>query len=492
MLTRESQPFSADLANNPAKFAEVVRAYAPGAVVAASLAPIALTGAGQLATWFANDGFIPGQRTGFWICWALAFFAPVLLFGTRARLIRPGVRRLPALYWVQCVVQNAWLSLLTWYVTPAYLPVLFFVLCLVLFTDVSTFYHATALKVLYSSMWLSQVFILLLIDLAGEQGLLGSLRSEPHRAATTLIAEVCVGFLSMIIIQVVGKGQYERDRAFHNNAQLESALRAIKTERGVLARSCDFLLQGLTAGRFSHDVASPISVVAVEVARLREILTERGGDGVDARLERCLERIEDAAEQTQILTRSLARSLREPADPVSIRLSELVAQALEHAANTIERHELRVPAPKLELEDVEVVVSRDHAAAIGNVLANGMLQSNDAPIEIASACANGHFCKLSIRDWGVTDEAQRRALTTVQAHMSLLADNPTLRISHYDGFGIGLLLTKALIVRWGGWLAAAVPEHGAGLRFDFVLPRVVPNSIPDELNSPERVLGIMN
>jgi hypothetical protein len=72
--------------------------------------------------------------------------------------------------------------------------------------------------------------------------------------------------------------------------------------------------------------------------------------------------------------------------------------------------------------------------------------------------------------------------------MSLLAEDlATPRVEAYDGYGIGRLLTKALVVRWGGWMAAHAPDQGAGLRFDFVLPQVAPETIPEALNVPEKI-----
>ena len=474
---------------SPAKFAEMVRSYAPGAVAAAFMSTIVLTGAGHVATWFASRPLSPALRTGFAICWILALGTLPLLLVSRAAFLRAKTRVIPKVYWIQSVVQLTWLALLGWYATPAYAPVLFFVLCLLLFNDVRMLYSAPALRALYSSMWVGQIAVLLLVDAFGGSGLLALMHAQPRHAAFVLLAELCVGFLNLIIIQIVGKGHQERDLAFHKNAELEATLRAMKAERGVLARSCDFLLQGLSAGRFSHDVSSPISVMLVEVERLRGKLSEQSDGRLDPQVARSLERLNEAGELTQALTRSLARSLREPADFVAVRLSDLIDEAIGHAAQALQRHAIVMREPVKAFDDSAVVVSREHAAAIGNVLVNGVLQRPDLPIEIAGASATDYFCKVSIRDWGVPPDQQNQALTRVQAHMSLLAEDANVdRLGEYDGHGIGLLLTKALVVRWGGWLAARAPETGAGLRFELVLPKIAPHSIPDDLNAPERVL----
>jgi signal transduction histidine kinase len=470
-------------------FDEFVRGYEPTAIAVAIAGTALLTGAGQLATRFADGSFQHDANLGFGVCWGLALATIPLLLQTRRVLLSSPRPQVPAIYWAQSMVQLAWLALLAWYVTPFYLPVLFFVLCLLLFNDTRFFFNGGMLKIAYAGMWGLQLLLLLLLDLTTGTGLLFGLKHDFGRSSVMLIAEVCIAALSVMLIEVVGKSLLDRDAAARRNAELESSLRSMKTERGVMARSCDFLLQGLTAGRFSHDVASPISVLSVEVERLRTLLQAQGSTPLDEKLGRCLGRIEAAAEHTHALTRSLARSLREPGDPITLDLSELVHEAGNHAANILKRRGVTMIPQQTKLDASRVVVSRDHAAAVGTILVNCALKRPDAAVHVEGASTSDYFCRLLIRDFGVTAQERQEALLRVEAHMSLLsAESPTMRLAEYDGYGIGLLLTKALVVRWGGWMAASAPADGDGLVFSLVLPKVPPQQIPDELNTPEKVV----
>jgi len=486
MLITDTGSFSRRIAENSAKWSEVVQAYAPEAVTAAALAPFALTAAGHFATWYAEREST--NDFGFMLCWSLALLSLPLLLWTRRRVLQE--RRLPIHYWFQSLTQNTWLALLAWHVTPAFTPVLFFVLCLFLFTDARTFYDATELKIIYSAMWFTQPLLLLLLDAIGSNGLIASIHETPDRTAIVFLTEGCILALSLTIIHIVGKGYYERDLAAHTSAHLRTVMAAMKTERSVLSRSCDFLLQGLTAGRFSHDVASPLSVLQMEVVRLIALF-ESGAYGVLDEKVRCsLERIQTATERTQSMTKSLARSLRDPGEPLSIQLSELIEQAIDHAIMLTKKSDTIFQPPVLELEPSQIVVSHDHMAAIAGVLANGILQRPECPVHVKGGTINDYFCHLSIRDWGVDPRDRQQAFIRVENHLSLQPNFASQeREQSYDGYGISLLLTKALIVRWGGWMAPRVPDEDSGIAFDFILPRVAPTSIPESQNTPEALLG---
>ncbi len=470
------------------KLEEFRRGYATGAVLLAAIVPLGITAAAELVTWYADAQaeLSPLRVWGFGLSWLFAALAVPLLWLTK-RALGGASERPPGVYWVQSGVQLLWLTLLVWSSTPLFLPVIFFILCVLLFNDSRYFYADGTLKALYLSVWLAQLVLLLGVDAVGGPGLLHALRVAPSATGILLLTEACVAALSFAIIEVVGRGHRATDEAGQHARELEAKLAAIQAQRGVLSRSCDFLIRGLSAGRFSHDVSSPISILDFEVERLEGLMRARGPLSADE--EECLRRISKASEVAARLARSLARSLRESVELQQHSLVDFVQDSLREAELGLQRHAIALKHPKLSLEPLQVVVTSDHAAAVAGVIVNGVLQNPAEPLEISASLASDHFCKLSVRDHGVLPDVRLATINRVEAHMSLQGDETNLtRASEYDGYGIGLLLTKALVVRWGGWLAVTEPSRGRGVQFDFVLPAVFPDQIPPELDFPERML----
>lgn len=398
------------------------------------------------------------------------------------------VQRLPKSFWLQQVLVLLWLALLSWYSTPALSALLLFVLVGAVFNDVSYLFDARGLYAAYGLFWPIQVAILLVVDLCGGPGLLQRYAENDVRVALTLATELCLMVLLSAIIRVVGKNQREKEEGYRAAGRLQSELRAMETERGVLARSCDFLLHGLSATRFSHDVASPLSVLKVTSHAVGSALDRLGGDEV-VELRRLMERMDAAIHRLEGMTRTMARSLRQPGKLQSISAVELIEQAVAYARQALEQHQLTSLSATVQASAADVFVSAEHTSALASIISNSVLEGSLAP-SIKGEPIDDLFYQIQLRDWALQGQERVLALQTIEQSMAL--DNSMRapeqrRRTQYEGYGIGLLMTRVLIVRSGGWLSVHAPADGPGICFSVILPRRDPGEIPIDRNHPERL-----
>jgi hypothetical protein len=275
----------------------------------------------------------------------------------------------------------------------------------------------------------------------------------------------------------------------------------MRREREVIGRSCDFLAQGLAAGRFSHDVASPVSTVALSSRELLDGLhdltalaqTGKGGEpralALLAELRAAAERIQRGQARIAEMATTMASSLRGDSSASGTTSGALVEAASREHRAALERHRARYLEPVVDVAPSTLYVNTEHAAAIGSLLCNGSLQNLDAPLRISGHVVNDWFYVIGIRDFGVEGDDRIQALRKIRGRLAFTdtLDEVTNESRSYEGLGLGLVLAKILLLRHNGCLSVASPNEGPGLLFVVVLPRRPLSDIPIPDNDPEVV-----
>lgn len=472
------------------KYREFVRAYDTGPVVASLAAPLVLTALAQGVTaWLTGAPALDGQ-VGLALPWIFLLLACAATWLVKVQLQTRSKQSIPPGFWVQGLFQHLWVVLLAWYTHPAISFFAVFVLCTATFSDARYFHDSPAARWHSVACWGGCALLLLGLDLCGLPGTLTRFARDPSGTELAWVLAGGVLLMQQFIFSAVGAQWRKLDAQAAGVASLRAEVAAMQRERGVIARSCDFLARGVAASRFSHDVSSPISVVslsldsvATSAASLRRALVTRDAHGSPAdadaarkALGHLLEAVDDArlaVSRVTDLTDGMARSLRTSSNLEQKRLSELLGQATELAESALSRHAGARVEPRVTLEDCEVWITSEHAGALSTVLSNAILQSPSEQPELLGGPISEAYAVLSVRDFGVAEGQRHEALRRIEASLALSVDTsaPT-RSEAYAGYGIGLLLGKLVLVRSGGWLRARAPEVGPGVCLDLLIPRL--------------------
>lgn len=494
---------------DPIKYNDLVQSYSGRMMAATFLGGALLTVIGSLAR---SMGITDGWGGNAVVVWGLlvAQVPPVLV--ARAHLRARSERPFATWYWGHSLLQFLWLQHLCWLAAPVSWIVGTAILLAWAFNDAWNFWDARHVLLQYATALLIFDLSLLGVDAAGGHGLLHLIATAPGTGRAFLVSQAIVTLLACTIVVLVGRHARDHDARHVEHGRLEGELALLRREREIVQQSCSFLTNGLTASRFSHDVANPICVISGNVAFLNDTLTE--GPLEDPAAQAALERlpsedreaieeavarwtgtmrelgqdIGDATAKVSRMTSVLARSVRSRL-PLSPRTAaSLVEGAVQAAIDAVLTHDVTTNVPRVDVEPGEVWVTDEHVASLGNILSNGMLQRPDHPVDITGRSAGPWFYVISIRDHGVAPAARAEAMSAVRRSLALAPDDGSgaARQGRYRGFGIGLMLAKVLVLRYNGWLSVHEPDDGPGLVFAIVLPRVDPATIPERANAPER------
>ena len=500
MTAPDTKSLPSGFTDNPHKWDELVASFAPRQVVAAVLSTVAFTGIGQILSRVIGGRFSIGGASGVLVPWLLAAAMIVAVTIARRRILAAKARVIPAVVWVLGVIQVFWVASLAWYTEPVFSIVLAAGLCAIAFHDARYFYNATSLHLHYLLVWPAFFLFLLVVDLCGGHGLLARAASQPHYLRTAIPIIVGVMLVLQLVVSVVGQQWRELDGKMWAHGQLQAQLAEMRREREVIVRSCDFLVQGLAAGRFSHDVASPVSTVALTVGEMADGLREMEalvakGDirGEDAqalvkRLQAATDRIGRGHARIHEMAMTMSHSLRGETTSVSTTMEALLDDALASLRTSLERHKVAYLAPFADVVPSKLQVSGEHAAALGSIMCNGILQNPLEPLRVHGRPANEWFYVIAVRDFGVDGAARDTALARVRQQLALVEPGTGAAAPRsYEGFGMGLVLAKILFLRHNGCLSVASPNTGRGLLFVMVVPRSPIADIPVSENSPERI-----
>lgn len=489
--------YSKDLSHNPRKFEEFKRAYELTALTSTIVVLIIITGLCQLGSWFFVGRAARDGSFGSLFPWVLLALSAGLMFATRRALLQVPVGRIPNALWLQSTLQIWWMGAVVWYASTPLALVMLFVVSAAAVNDARYLYDTPAARLSHALPWLAFPVLLLAVDAAGGPGLLARYASEPYYVKYALGGMVGMVLLLQFVISVVGRQCYETDAALWERSKLEAQLAEQRRERDVLRRSCDLMVQGVSAGSFSHDVASPLSLVSMAVDEIDEVLSSDANAAQVANLREelapALNQLRRATSRVTEMTSALARSLRQAEVPSKRSLHGLLEEVLETTKLSLQRYGLaHVPAPALDVADADVFVVAGHVGALANILVNGALQQPHEPLLVSGRVLDDYYFALQVRDFGVPSAEREQALAAVRGSLALAADQVSLpRDPQSNRYGVALMLAKLLVVRHGGWLEVAPPTSGPGLVFVVTLPRLEPALVPVAAHDAERISGMV-
>ncbi len=450
--------------------------------------------------------------------WLFVVFHLLLLVVTRKRMDRDSEELPPHLFRLQLFNQLAWLQLLAWFAIP-HLPSIGITLLVGLTVgcavrDALSRVPIRSLQVQYLLAFPAFDLVLLAMDALGGPGLLHTLAVEPGHVFQTLALQAVLIGLTQALLVLMGRTVLHHDVRLLHQERTERELALMRTEKDILGQSSVLLGQGLAASQFSHDVASPLTVIRACVEELQLMLAEspyqdrdvrrilggldphRGGQVADhmtswnASASQVLEDLDEYSSRIMSMTGSLARSLRGGVVAAPQSVEDLVEQATEAMGTQLRSQDRTLPGLKVTLEPALVQVTRAHAGSLANLMTNGVLHAPDTSLEIRGEVLDPWYYRLVVRDYGVSAEERTHALQRIRHSLRLCTDHRLNRSrGQHRGYGVALMLAKVLMVRHHGWMAAAPPDEGRGIEIHLVLPRVEHEVIPAQASHPGRYLA---
>jgi len=216
----------------------------------------------------------------------------------------------------------------------------------------------------------------------------------------------------------------------------------------------------------SHELRTPLTTLQLEIWSLRQLLDKKPEDALaSGRLTR---NVAKAAKQAtrlvslveELLDVSRLASGRLKIRPTQFDLRDLVIEVVERMQPLLESAHCSID---LEADPGTVGIwDRERLdQVITNLVANATKYGAGKPIEVRAARANGN-ARLSVRDRGIgiAHEDQTRIFQRFERAVST---------SNYGGFGLGLWITKEILVTHGGDIQVE-STLGQGATFTVTLP----------------------
>jgi len=497
----------------------------PTAIVSATLLISGLTALpiilGGLMPWLSNPALAPGfaalHGPSHLAVWALVVLHVATLVASWRRL-GPQSEVPRSLFRLQLFIQLTWLQLLAWFAIPHF-PVIGLTLLVALLVgcavrDALSRVPSKELRLAYLLAFVFFDLLLLGVDAAGGPGLLRGYALDPGYVQQTLALQVLLVGLTQALLGLMGRTVLHHDVRLLHQERTERELAVMRTEKDILGQSSVLLSQGLAASQFSHDVASPLTVIRACIEEMQYMLAEspyqdrqvrlalgaldagKAGVAIDhmtswnASAAQVIDDLDEASTRILNMTGSLARSLRGGIVAAPLPVEELLRAAEDSMAAHLQGHDRTAPAVELDLEPAHVQVTPAHASCLGNLMTNGALYAPDTALEIRGAILDPWYYRLVVRDHGVTPEKRELALQRIRHALRLRTDR---RVDgdrgEHRGYGVALMLAKVLMVRHHGWMAAAAPSEGDGVEIHLVLPRVEHEVIPAQASHPGRYLA---
>jgi two-component system, NtrC family, sensor kinase len=238
------------------------------------------------------------------------------------------------------------------------------------------------------------------------------------------------------------------------NEELVESYRRVFALREALARADQLAAVGQTAASVAHQVGTPLNLISGYVQMIRE------DEGVDSRVTRRLEIVQEQIAKVTSIVRTLLDRARPPVakertDPADLlrRVTDVARPKFEAEGVTLDLRLLDVPpvmadAAQLELALLNLVANSLDATARGGVVSIALAPTADGRVRIEVAdTGTGIEPALLPRvfdPWVTTKEAGR-------------------------GAGLGLSITRDVVAGHGGTITAK-SEVGSGSVFTVDLP----------------------
>lgn len=471
---------------SPASIARTGR-YLEADMLAAAAAVVLVVTLIPWGAWagFRALGFAPGAPALAsapilpWTVWLIAAAHVPAALVTRRRH-RRGARLWTGVAALE-LTQFAWIQAVTWCALP-YVPLIAMALLFAMsitwtFNDALVLYDATPLRLIHALSVPLFDLGLLAVDLVGGRGLLHAYRLAPSTILSFVAIQLVLAALAQAIVATVGRQAREVDARIGDQS-------ALLAERALLQRVAGVLGQGLRVGRFSHDIAGPVTALSGQLQVVEEALRAAKHDdpllAEDARESVAEMRV--AAQRILDMTALLARSLRHREETSLVEATTLVARALGDMRVALHGHGIDAAKVALDVEGGTVHAADGHVAALANLLTNAVLQAPGSPVQLRGRPLSAWFYALDLRDRATPIEGRELTLERIRRALQLEPDARELggEPPPYRGHGVGLMMAKIVAMRHRGWISARAPAEGPGIELRVVVPRVAPELLPSE------------
>ncbi len=468
----------------PDRAAALQATFSPRDMAIAATLPLWLLVPGHALQWMLTGELARGGAWGL-LAWLGAL--PWLWLMRRcaqAYAGTPAPPRPPALFWPYAAAIYGWILFSSWFFPPQYgaLPVL--VTGAMLVNTIRMLHDAAPLRQSYVAGGLGAWGALLLVDLVGGPGPLHLAGEAPLLVVGTLLGHVLVVAATVAGVRAIGRQFREGEDDQRDRAELERQIAVMAREREVVQRSSTLMVQGLAATQFSHDVKSPLTVLALHTWELGELLPTLPPAQATA-LARIRDELTTVQETLGAMAAELVRAVSGPSQAAPQPVDRLADEACRVLQQLLPGYRLAAPRLALPapLPSTPVWTAPGHATVLANILLNSRLHGSE-DIELTVQDDHPHFLRLCVRDFGVAAADRAPALARVRQRLALEAPVPAPASAEPapgalpQSYGLGLMLAKLQLMRAGGTLRAEAPAQGPGLRFVLVLPRRDPASLP--------------
>ncbi|MCV0402819.1 MAG: GAF domain-containing protein [Chloroflexi bacterium] len=221
----------------------------------------------------------------------------------------------------------------------------------------------------------------------------------------------------------------------------------------------------------SHELRTPLSVVRGHWELLGRRLAAEGSDPDTQRqqLEASVRRLGQGIDQLQRLVEDLLDADRLRGQAVDLKPTELdmtmvVRETIEDLHDPAMRDRVRTILPD---EPVDGVWDRARLAqVIGNLIGNALKYSpDDGNVEV-EVTTREDVVRIRVTDSGIGIAAEQ-----LDAIFEPFTRAPNAAAQHYPGLGLGLAVSREIVMTMGGRMWAESPGEGRGSTFTIELPR---------------------
>lgn len=486
--------------DHPVKYEALVRTYAPGPIITAVVLPLLLNLVPDaLVSWFpgsVHNSFAPHlmstsgpASTAVWVLTLLQL--PAMLIAGHY-LVRRKVSAFQAAYFVQGILQFMWLQLLAWRAIP-YFPlvgvaVLFGGMLAWAFNESFFHYDAIQPRVEFFLAFVAFDGLLLAFDATGHEGLLWAWERESSFVVNMLAVQGVLILVTQLMLRFVGQAQRVHDARVAEVAVLEREVALAQKERHLVQRLCDILDHGVSAARFSKEIASPVVTMDEASTGLRDLMDEvPPADPLSWRrqVEARLAELRGASHRVLDMTRLVARSVRGTEPLAEKPVDALVRASVDAARGTPASPGLVIPLTRIDCQASSVWVTPGHTSDLASLIAGQAAHGNGAPLIVTGAALGEFYYHLQIRDQSLAPPVRDALLARMRPLLAL--EEPRAEDAA-DGLGFGLELSKISLIRHNGWLDVSAATDGPGLVVHVVLPRRPPAELPAWAKNPAEIL----
>lgn len=463
-----------DVFERPHKLRLLEEAYGTRMILASTALAAFLTGAAMLSarTW---PLLVITDHRDIDVVWILVgLHIPAMLVSRWC--LSPQRRRL--FWWAflaQGLLQGVWAQHLAWVSIPHFWAIAVMFLASLMFHD-AWLCHSRVVPWLYALTFPTFDVYLLVLDELGRVGLRAAYAEKPGVVVGMLVTQMIVCFAMLAFIREVDRRSDASDRALAERERADFRAAVLRKEREVIRRSVGLLSSGISASQFSHDVATPVTALRINLAFLRDRLAG-DADALAAIID-----AETVARELHAMTEALSRSLRDSDEPAATPIDDVVRRAISYAQDLLRaRGAIEVRLSVVDVDATRVWVVDGHVSALANLVVNAVVHSQQALVDVRGRVLDDEYYELSFRDFGVTGSARDSAMARVRRSMSLvepqlerigpLDERSTGPVVRREGYGVGLMISRLHCVRYGGEIDVEAAEAGPGIVFRVLLAR---------------------